>query len=96
MAHQILYDHIPSGRDAFKTFRVLWEPYTNRVALRFRNGTESANGLVGTPEETVRYLDMRARSGAPWNSGAPREARERIAELSGADLDSEPASHQAG
>jgi hypothetical protein len=87
MAHQILYDHIPSGGDPFKTFRVLWEPYTNRVALRFRNGTESANGLVGSPEETVAYLDMRARSGPPWDSGAPREARARISKLVARELD---------
>ncbi len=83
MAHQILYDHVPSPGDQFQTFRVLWEPYTNRVALRFRNGSESANGLVGTPEETIRYLDMRASAGHPWNSGAPREARRHLERISG-------------
>ncbi|NLO04204.1 MAG: hypothetical protein GX131_00105 [candidate division WS1 bacterium] len=82
MAHQILYDYIPRPGDYFTTFRVLWEPYTNRVSLRFRSGREAASGLVGTPEETVRYLDIRARAGAPWNSGAPREARERLVRLS--------------
>lgn len=93
MAHQILYDHIPSPGDEFRTFRVLWEPYTNRVALRFRNCTESANGLVGSPEETVRYLDMRARGGHPWNHGAPREARERLARLSGNEDPTETAAN---
>ncbi len=83
MAHQILYDHVSSPSDQFQTFRVLWEPYTNRVALRFRNGTEAANGLVGTPEETIRYLDMRARGGHPWNTGAPREARRQLVRISG-------------
>jgi hypothetical protein len=53
------------------------------VALRFRSATEAANGLVGTPEETIRYLDTRARSGYPWDSEAPREARKHLAKLSG-------------
>jgi len=83
MAHQVLYDHIPSPGDAFSTFRVLWEPYTNRVALRFHSTTESANGLVGSPEETVTYLDKRAQSGYPWDRGAPRKARDQLAKLSG-------------
>lgn len=83
MAHQILYDHIPSPGDQFQTFRVLWEPYTNRVALRFRSGTEAANGLVGSPEETITYLDKRARAGYPWDRGAPREARRALARISG-------------
>ena len=87
MAHQILYDHSPRPGDDFQTFRVLWEPYTNRVALRFRTGTESANGLVGTPEETIHYLDMRANAGHPWNSGAPREARRKLTRISGASED---------
>ncbi len=81
MAHQILYEHFPKPTDPFKTFRVLWEPYTNRVSLRFRNYCESANGLVGTPEEALSYLDMRARTGPPWNSEAPREARRRLSML---------------
>lgn len=85
MSHQILYDHIPGPGDAFRTFRVLWEPYTNRVALRFRSTTESANGLVGTPEETVQYLDKRAQGGYPWDRGAPRQAREQLAKLSGVE-----------
>lgn len=89
MSHQIVYDHIPSPGDDFKTFRVLWEPYTNRVALRFRNGFESANGLVGSPEETVKYLDKRARGGYPWDRGAPREARKLLARLSGLTDDQE-------
>ncbi|MGI5817030.1 MAG: hypothetical protein ACOX9R_02915 [Armatimonadota bacterium] len=83
MSHQILYEHVPSPGDSFTTFRVLWEPYTNRVALRFRNATEAANGLVGSPAETVRYLDIRARSGYPWDRGAPRAAREKLAGLGG-------------
>jgi hypothetical protein len=85
MAHQILYDHIPSPGDAFRTFRVLWEPYTNRVALRFRTNYEAANGLTGSPEETVAYLNQRARGGYPWDCGAPREARLRLERLSGRD-----------
>jgi len=83
VAHQILYDHVPKPGDDFRTFRVLWEPYTNRVALRFRTRPEAANGLVGSPEETVKYLDKRARGGYPWDRGAPREAREKLAKLSG-------------
>ncbi len=83
MAHRILYDHIPGPDDAFSTFRVLWEPYTNRVALRFRSYDEAANGLTGTPEETAKYLDIRARSGPPWDSGAPREARKHLARIGG-------------
>lgn len=83
MAHQIVFDHIPHPGDDFQTFRVLWEPYTNRVALRFRTASESANGLVGTPEETIHYLDMRAGAGHPWDSGAPREARRQLVRISG-------------
>jgi len=83
VAHRIIYEHIAVQDDSFRSFRVLWEPYTNRVALHFRNHREWANGLVGTPEETIRYLDSRARSGAPWDRGAPREARRALAELIG-------------
>ena len=89
VAHQILYDHIPSPGDAFSTFRVLWEPYTNRVALRFRNCNEAANGLVGSVDETIDYLDRRAKAGPPWDQGAPREARRELAKIIGADLDEE-------
>lgn len=81
MPHQILYEHIGGEKDDFRSFRVVWEPYTDRVALRFRSPWEVANGLVGTPEETIRYLDSRAETGAPWDSGAPREARQRLAAL---------------
>ena len=81
MSHRVVYDHIPGPDDYFQTFRVLWEPYTNRVALRFRNLTESANGLVGTPEETIRYLETRAKAGAPWDRGAPLAARRALASL---------------
>ena len=83
MPHRIIYEYIAVGDDTFRSFRVLWEPYTNRVALHFRNHREWAKGLVGTPEETIRYLDDRARSGPPWDSGAPREARHALAELIG-------------
>jgi len=94
MAHQILYDHIPSPGDPFQTFRVLWEPYTNRVALRFRNTSEAANGLVGSMEETINYLDRRARAGHPWDEGAPRQARQELARVSGLEeRSSEPAVH---
>ncbi|MGC9320598.1 MAG: hypothetical protein ACP5KN_21375 [Armatimonadota bacterium] len=78
MAHRIVYDHMSVGDDPFDVFRVLLEPYTNRVSLRFRTKWEAANGVVGTPEETIRYLDERAEAGAPWDSGAPREARKRL------------------
>lgn len=83
MPHKILYEHIATPNDVFRTFRIVWEPYTNRVALHFSNPAESANGLVGTPEETIRYLDRRAEYGPPWDSGPPREARERLARLLG-------------
>ena len=84
MAHHILYDHMAAPGDGdFRTFRVLWEPYTNRIALRFRNEREATNGLVGTPEEIAKYLDIRAESGPPWNQRVPREARRCIAELVG-------------
>lgn len=83
MPHEILFEHIAGGRDDFRSFRVVWEPYTNRVALKFRRPEEVANGLVGTPEETIRYLDSRAESGAPWDRGAPREARRRLMALLG-------------
>ncbi|MEA3400847.1 MAG: hypothetical protein U9R79_06310 [Armatimonadota bacterium] len=85
MAHRIVYDHMPVGDDPFHVFRVLLEPYTNRVSLRFRTKWEAANGLVGTPEETISYLDERAQAGAPWDSGAPREARKRLQGLAGAE-----------
>ena len=81
MPHQIIYEHIADRGDAFRTFRVVWEPYTNRVALHFRNHREAAHGLVGTLEETIAYLDRRAEAGPPWNDGPPRAARERLAEL---------------
>ncbi len=83
MPHEIVFEHVADRHDAFRTFRVVWEPYTNRVALHFRNHREAAHGLVGTPEETVQYLDRRAQAGPPWNDGAPREARQRLAELIG-------------
>ncbi len=83
MPHEILFEHIADRDDAFRTFRVVWEPYTNRVALHFRNHREAAHGLVGTPEETIQYLDRRAAGGAPWNGGPPREARRRLAKLIG-------------
>lgn len=85
MAHHILYDYVPRPGDEFRTFRVLWEPYTNSVALRFRNSNEATNGIVGSPEEIAHYLDLRAMSGAPWGHTAPREARRRIGVLIGED-----------
>ncbi len=91
MPHQILYEHIATPDDTFRTFRIVWEPYTNRVALHFSNLTECANGLVGTPEETIRYLDQRAEHGPPWDSGPPREARKRLTRLVGGEK-TEPAS----
>jgi hypothetical protein len=93
VAHQILYDHIPRPGDTFQTFRVLWEPYTNQVALRFRNCKEAANGLVGSMEETIAYLDRRARAGHPWDSGAPREARRQLARISGDDVEDQSAAN---
>lgn len=86
MAHQILYDYVGGPDENFRTLRVLWEPYTNRVSLRFRNCHEAANGLVASPEDMVRYLDIRKKSGPPWDEYAPREARRRIASLVGEDL----------
>ncbi|MGD9497447.1 MAG: hypothetical protein AB7Y46_14195 [Armatimonadota bacterium] len=83
MPHRIIYEHISGWEDDFRTFRVVWEPYTNRVALHFRDKREAAHGLVGTVEETIRYLDKRARGGPPWDRGAPREARQRLAQLIG-------------
>ncbi len=93
MAHRILYDHIPSPEDPFQTFRLLWEPYTNQVALRFRNVEEAANGIVGSAEEMIEYLDKRARGGPPWDRGAPREARRELARISGRveETDDQPA-----
>ncbi len=87
MAHHIVYDHIPGREDDFVTLRVVWEPYTNRISLRFRNRQEAASGLVGTPKEIIDYLDMRAKSGSPWDQEAPRAARRRIAALIGEDIE---------
>lgn len=91
MSHQILYEHVPSPGDSFTTFRVLWEPYTNRVALRFRNATEAANGLVGSPAETVRYprytsakrisVGQRGAAGGERETRGPRRGRQRMTEI---------------
>ena len=83
MPHEIIYEHVAEPGDAFQVFRVVWEPYTNRVALHFASHREAAHGLVGTPEETIEYLERRAAGGAPWDAGPPREARRRLAELVG-------------
>ena len=87
MAHYIIYDHIASPGDDFKTLRVLWEPYTNRISLRFRNGHEAASGIVGTPNEIIRYIDLRRLAGSPWNQQPPQEARARIAALVGESVE---------
>lgn len=81
MGHEIVYDHLGSDRDTFRVFRLVWEPYTNRVALHFCSRREAAHGLIGTPEEIVRYLDERAAAGPPWDRGVPLEARERLLSL---------------
>jgi len=81
MGHEILYDHLGDDRDTFRVFRLVWEPYTNRVALHFCSRREAAHGLIGTPDEIVRYLDERAASGPPWDRGVPLEARERLVNM---------------
>ena len=90
MAHEILYQLGIGGDDAFQTFTLVWEPHTNRVSLRFRNKREAANGLVGSVEEILDYLDSRARQGHPWDCEAPREARRQLAGVLGADAPVDP------
>lgn len=82
VGHEIIYEHWGTEADAFRVFRLVWEPYTNRVALHFRSRWEAAQGLIGTPQELIAYLDGRAAGGPPWDSGVPIEARERLARLS--------------
>ena len=90
MAHEILYQLGIGGDEAFHTFTVMWEPHTQRVSLRFRNNREAANGMVGTIEEIIDYLDSRAQTGYPWDTEAPRVARARLAELMGSDAPADP------
>lgn len=90
MAHEILYQLGIGGDEAFHTLTVLWEPHTNRVSLRFRNKREAANGMVGTVEEILGYLDSRAQTGFPWDSEAPRAARHRLAQVMGAAAPADP------
>ncbi len=81
MGHEIVYEYLGTDRDVFRVFRLIWEAYTNRVALHFCSRQEAAHGLIGTPEDIICYLDERAASGPPWDRGVPREARERLVGL---------------
>lgn len=81
MGHEIVYDYVGTDRDTFRVFRLVWEPYTNRVALHFCSRREAAHGLIGTPDEIVRYLDERAATGPPWDRDVPIEARRRLVGL---------------